>query len=399
MLTEIHKNIIRFTSASFLFAFFLGGHLLGYTLFLFLIAVVYYSVKNRMVKYRFNSSLVVLILFYAMHIVATIYSSNKQNASFDLQVKASLIVFPLIFLFFSDFFKKYRLYIIRFFVWSSAIISFILIVKAFLNYLSSKDISVMFYGSFSYFLHPSYYAMYLILAIVFALNCFVKKVYYKKYLLLIFVFVDVIALFLTDSKSGYLSFLIVVFYMIFSLLYKKSKKIALSTILLMALSVFVMFQTSKRMQIMLNVAENYKQTIENPNTYKESTGLRILSWSAATHLIKENVFVGVGSGDIKPKLLKKYEELNYKLNLKRQMNAHNQFLETWLGQGIVGEILLLLLFIIPFSKAVRNKNIVLQSFLLLLFINFLVESMLNVQAGTIFTGFFYSFLVTDDNTE
>ena len=62
-------------------------------------------------------------------------------------------------------------------------------------------------------------------------------------------------------------------------------------------------------------------------------------------------------------------------------------------QGIIGLFILLLMFIIPFIDAIKQKNIVLQTFLILMFLNFLFESMLNTQAGTIFFGFFYSILV------
>ncbi len=393
MLTEIHKIIIKLTSAAFLFALFIGGHTLDYLLVLLLIGFVVVTATNKDFRFKSNMSLFVIIAFYLIHIVASFYSENTDIALFDLEVKASLLVFPLLFLFISKTINKFKYAIIKAFIVISASISFFLLSKAFYNFIITKEISNIIYSNFSVLLHPSYYAMYLIFAIILSVYAYSKAICKNNIIPIISILINLAALLLSDSKSGFFSAFIVFIYLLVSFLYKKSKSYTILSIVILLIFGGVLIKTNQRLQIMFNVTESYQKTISNPNTYKESTGLRILSWNATIDAIKENPIFGVGTGDIKPKLFKKYEELNYQKNIEIKMNVHNQFLETWLGQGIIGFVLLLLVFVIPFIDAIKRKNIILQTFLLLMFINFLFESMLNTQAGTIFFGFFYSFIV------
>jgi len=78
---------------------------------------------------------------------------------------------------------------------------------------------------------------------------------------------------------------------------------------------------------------------------------------------------------------------------KQRLNVHNQFLETFVGQGILGDIILLLLLIYPFIQSLKKQNYLFALFLLLIGINFLFESMLNRQAGVLFFAFFYSYFI------
>ena len=393
MINQAYSIPLKISTAILALSFFIGGHLLDYSLALFLLTAIFYSAKQKNFSFSPNKSLLLLIAFYVLHVIAVFYSDDKHRASFDLEVKASLIIFPLFFLFASKTAKDLKVILFKFFVIFSSVVSLTLIIRAFVLYLKTNDSSQLFYGHFSYFLHPSYYAMYLIFSIVLSFYLFSNNLCKIKFIPVLSALINLIALIMTDSKGGYVSFLIVVSYLLVRYLYNKSKIITISSIILLIILSVITIKQNKRLSIMFDVVSNYKETINHPETYKESTGLRILSWNAASEAIKENIVFGVGTGDIKPELFKKYKKLNYTHNLKREMNVHNQFLETWLGQGLIGFILLLIVFIIPFISAVKQKDIVLQAFLILVFVNFLFESMLNIQAGTVFFGFFYSLLV------
>jgi O-antigen ligase len=74
--------------------------------------------------------------------------------------------------------------------------------------------------------------------------------------------------------------------------------------------------------------------------------------------------------------------------LIKKLNAHNQFLQTFIGTGIIGFVLLLLITIGTLIYGFVKKNYILALFSTLIFFNFLVESMLQAQAGFIFFVFF-----------
>ena len=79
--------------------------------------------------------------------------------------------------------------------------------------------------------------------------------------------------------------------------------------------------------------------------------------------------------------------------LKKKLNAHNQFLQTFIGTGIIGFLLLLSITLGAIIKGFINKNYLLILFSLLMILNFLVESMLQAQAGFIFFVFFFCILI------
>ena len=73
------------------------------------------------------------------------------------------------------------------------------------------------------------------------------------------------------------------------------------------------------------------------------------------------------------------EKLNEKNAIgatSRNHNVHNQFLQTALTLGIPGILALLAMFLVPAYFAIKRRNNLLIIFLLILVLNFLVESML-----------------------
>ena len=131
--------------------------------------------------------------------------------------------------------------------------------------------------------------------------------------------------------------------------------------------------------------------VRTGDSSSSSTGTRFEIWKVTTKLISENMILGVGAGDIKPELNKKYEEnpAFLKEATDRHLNVHNQYLETWLGQGIIGLALMLSLFIMLFIKAYRNKDHVIALFLINVMVNFFPEAMLNNMHGVVFFALFY----------
>ncbi len=118
---------------------------------------------------------------------------------------------------------------------------------------------------------------------------------------------------------------------------------------------------------------------------------------------KEKPLFGYGIGDAKIKLIDVHKNRDIKIAFKERYNCHNQFLETATQTGVVGLIVLLLVFAIPFYQAIKKKQELLFLFLSICFINFLFESMLQRIAGVVFFAFWYSFLwfvyYRDDNKE
>ena len=80
------------------------------------------------------------------------------------------------------------------------------------------------------------------------------------------------------------------------------------------------------------------------------------------------------------------------MGLNQALNPHNEFFSTFLDLGLTGFCLLILILLVPLKKAISKRDILQISFLLILFLHFLIESILLRQKGILFFVFFYSLL-------
>lgn len=108
-----------------------------------------------------------------------------------------------------------------------------------------------------------------------------------------------------------------------------------------------------------------------------------------------NLLTGFGTGDDNTALFNCYAEHGYDWILSQKYNAHNQYLQSVLQNGIVSGILTFLFIAAPvFSKSVTcGKSLEFIIFASMFGIFSLTESTLEVQKGVIFFSFFYSLLV------
>ncbi|MCC6369687.1 MAG: O-antigen ligase family protein [Bacteroidia bacterium] len=251
-----------------------------------------------------------------------------------------------------------------------------------------------FYSSFSDFIHASYFAMYLVLAITFVLVLYPKwfnmqkNILYSSYF---FVLVFIITVFLCSSKLGIISLFIC---LPLILLYKFADKINFRSVsfslLVLVASLFTMskiFPTPfNRMRTMLSVSNG-----QIDRASSESTTVRLLIWEQSVGIIKNNLWMGVGVGDANNKLYQAYQKNGLTGAYEHKLNAHNQYLQTGVGIGLIGLIILFMLTFWQLIKAIKRRNFIAVIFALLIVLNFFVESMLQTAAGVLFFTFFYCF--------
>jgi len=127
--------------------------------------------------------------------------------------------------------------------------------------------------------------------------------------------------------------------------------------------------------------------------YTLSDNNRFLSYDVALISIKEHPLLGVGSGDLKPEMIRLYGQEYPTIPPKGALSVpHIQFLSSFMAVGIpLGLITLLALLITPL---LRSKGKVLYMLLLsmLLFLAFMIDAMLEVQFG-ILVLLFYALLM------
>ncbi len=332
-----------------------------------------------------------VLFFFFLHVVGMIYTSNFSSGLFDLEVKLSLLLFPLVMINVNKNYSRRFHFILSSFVVGCLISSFICLVTALLH-SGLTDSSFFFYEKLTavFSLHPSYFSMYSGFSILILLYFFYSE-RLKKYhfIFLICILFFLLMIYLLSSKAGIISIAMVSsIYMIFLLI---KKTFQWNTIGLLILFLFFLIFAIKYNNRFGNLKQTSTQHAEKNTQTSESNAVRILILESTTYLIKQNILFGVGTGDIKDELMHEYQKRSMSGAYDHKLNVHNQFLETFLGQGLIGLLLLLFLFLFPLWVAVKKQNFIFAGFLFLTGVSFIFESMLNTQAGVIFFAFFYSF--------
>ena len=109
-------------------------------------------------------------------------------------------------------------------------------------------------------------------------------------------------------------------------------------------------------------------------------------------ILSDNWLTGVGIGDVDLAFKSYYKRTNTKLLPENQLRAHNQFISSWIATGVVGLILVVLIFIVPFFRRAKSDYFLVIC-LLTVFVGCLFEDMFETQAGATIFALFYSMAV------
>jgi O-antigen ligase len=344
------------------------------------------------------SVLVLFAIFFLWQIAGLLYSGNLPEGRRNIELRFSLLLFPLVLFSPGEKFVDRIPLILRVFVLSN--LGFLLFCFGFalmrsvefrpvfvfnphppdapwLNYFYAMRLAV--------FQHPSYLAMYTVFSafcsIDFSFDRNLDK--YRRYAWLGTGIALLVAVYFLSSKAGILTALIAIPFYFFRRSRRSSGNRKLMIASLAAILVAIpLFLTNPRVA---NFMRTYAGREKNADVQEDG---RVVIWESAGRIIRENLILGVGTGDSQGALNEKYLEKGLKKLAENNYNAHNQFLEIVLENGIVGLILFIAILFIILRLAVRSYNLITVMFILIIFISFLFETMLNRLAGVSFFAFF-----------
>ncbi len=348
-------------------------------------------------NHRFNTLLFTGL--YLLYGFGLLYTRNFEYGFFDMEVKMSLFIFPVIMATVRDEVLSFA--VARKVLWSfvfGALFSLLLCYGlAFTEYMETGSLKEFYYSSLSSLIHPSYLAMYVCFAIavlLYFLHTGRVQGMIRQILAWLLVILFEFFVIMLSSKAGILSLALVLALYVAYLIFKERqflKGIGRGALLGASfIFLFMMFPTS---------AERFEETREdlelaeiNADEIASSSGERIMIWWYSFEITNEHFLWGVGTGDIKDQLLIKYNEKDMVNAFKLELNAHNQYLQTMITLGIIGLIVLLLNLILPALYSMEQKHYLYLVFLILIGFNLLFESMLETQAGVVFYAFFNAYL-------
>ena len=344
-------------------------------------------------SWRRNKYALLFTGFYLLYALGLLYTSDLKSGEFTLQVKLSMGIFPLLLVSDGELAENKKRILMWAFISGCVIKGLYCLGYASWNYYAT-GVAEFSYSKFSEPLHPSYYTMYINLALlfIFYMVTSAKQIIGRKEKIGL-LFIALFLLFLIirlESKAGWITtglLFIALLIKLFSI--KTYRKVAIA-ISCAGLAVIVLLNHGvSRFTMVKTLMASGKMD----STSGESTQSRYYAWKAAKQLIAEKPLIGYGTGRSWEKLQDQYLKMGYIGPQIKKINAHNQYLETAIDIGLVGLLYMILCFILPLIYAIRKKQFIYGAFLCILLLNIVVESMFEQQAGTLFYGVFNSLLM------
>jgi O-antigen ligase len=410
----IEKGMLIKGSLSFYLAYFSLIILPIYYRYLPPIMILWLCVRLFEIKYsKWEFSLLttqrkvffgLFLIFFAWQIFGMFYSDNSKEGWRIITLRISFLVYPLVLIIPGDTIKRKINILLKIFALSTLLFLFIGFLFAFYRSSSFKDgtfifkhnldsepwLSYFYSTHLAIFQHPSYLAMYVLFSLFIAFeSLFSKLTNWKLKTFWIFsIIVFLISIYLLSSRAAIIATLITI--PIYFILKFRIKGIKFSFSLIPLLGLFIIipiFVSNPRMTYYLK-GDSKKEW--SSKVMKES---RLTLWESAFIIIKRNLIFGVGTGDTQDELNNEYKIMGDQRFIKNfNYNTHNQFIDVFLGQGLIGLIIFLSIFVMMFYIALSEKNILYSMFLSIVLFSFFFETMLNRLAGVSFFALF-SFLL------
>ena len=334
-------------------------------------------------------------IFFIVTVIGLLYSEDQSNAFKNIEVKLSFLFFPILFLFSKFDYRGTANNALKSFVVGSLFAVVLGLVKAGLNTYETGSFKPFFYGDIALYHHNSYTSLYynFVVIIMYVASLAPRKgLYLAPFRAFLGIGLFTLIIIMLGSKAGILTIGLVhiaaMGYWVFQ--HKRYTQGIASIILFGGISLGA-YLFSPTLQTRINEVFS---SLSKENTEHSSSSTRLVTWSTGIEIIKENPIMGVGIGDAQIELNKKYNEKEHYDLSKRNLNPHNQFIQTQIASGLIGSLAFLFALFHHFKLAFREKLWIYIGLVCLFAINNFFESMLEKQDGVVFFMFFSSLLLT-----
>jgi hypothetical protein len=370
----------------------------------YLLYAIFYSVRKKFFSFnRANAFLLIPAVLYFLLFASMGSAMDEAAATKELEIKASMLVFPLL-AFMTPKLTRVHVYkIINAFVFGCLIFLVFSVGYGIYRAQLFNSREYLTYSNLGVIYHPTYMALYQCLALSWLLVRGMTSEYFfrNKYVHWIVSFLIIGYIVLLASKAGLLTAIIAIVWAGIvawrkGVIRRHVFAVSLASLAVLIVLIISVPLTSDRIEA---AATDIAQT-QNPGTVvqheaKSSTELRSVTWGASWELMTKEPF-GTGVGSASARLIEIYQREGEYYAAERKLNSHNQFFQIGVEYGWAGLILFLIFLVLSAIKSFRIKSFMYQGLLGMTAFNFLFESCLEVQAGVVF---FYFFLMLFSSVE
>lgn len=373
-----------------------------------------YEIRKRkedfkLITFKYTILYILFFAFYFWQLLGMLYSANQYEGWRNLGIRLSLFLFPLVLISPGVMIYKRVNFLIQLFAISTLIYMMICFGYAFYRSIHFENGSLIFnphlpvYTWLNYFYgfdlaitqHPSYLSMYVLLSLFISIELFfIKYISFKQRLFWLIVTIGLlISIYFLSSRAAILAIIVTTpFYLVYKYIIDSGNRRSVLYISLFFIILIPAFSLNPRLE---NYFKSESKEVSGSKFQNES---RLVMWKAASNIIRHNLVFGVGTGDIQDELNKEYLKTSLKNSvIGKNFNAHNQFIEVLVENGLIGLILFLSIFVMMFYISFSERNILYIVFIIITITSFMFETMLNRLAGVSFFALF-SFLLLHLNS-
>ena len=361
--------------------------------------------RLKLTRLKSNPVLIAFILLFLLYPISLLYTEHQLNGLFNVEKHLAFLFLPLV-IFTSELNEKNVRYAMNAFIYTGTFLMFFCILVAMHDYLVTGNIEVqigqnisnkfLYYGLVRAIpgWHPIYIAMIMNLSVIFYLNKIVKNwknipISYKVLLGSAILF-SVISILLLNALSGILTLIFIgILSMIYFILKVGKKRLLIAGLILVAGSSAAILSFNRPFREKISAVFTDKLEPTDDAGKRNALSIRLAKWDAGLLVVRENPLFGVGPGDAKYELYKAYQKKKYLYLAEMQYNAHNQYFEFLIAFGLVGFSIYLFIIFHCGVIAVRRRDLLLMSCIIILILAGFSESILDRQQGVLF----FSFLV------
>ncbi len=344
------------------------------------------------------------LFYYFLLMAGILYTQDAENGFFMLEKKITIFMLPVIAATGRQVDEKFGGILKRSFVYSCSIVVLLCLAGASYSYFLSNPIANFDIRSnanfmslhpgvspawmyFSYIqlaswmgIHPGYLSMYL----VFCLVILFTESYHSRMEQRIHVFIGLVIvgfLILLATRMAIVAFICSSVYLSIKKTQEKQIKAILPLLSVVLIGIILAWLNPVAKFRLIEEPMGTTYHLDRGITNWNSVSFRLLEWQGSWSVIRAHWFAGVGKGGGKNALDNFYAHYNSS-TVDLGLNAHNQYLQTWMESGLLGALTFLLCLTIGLFKLGNNLGYV--SFILIFSLMCLTESIGERQKGIVF---------------
>ena len=352
----------------------------------------------KQLHFKFSYALLIPVVYYFLCVGSLSWTIEAKETSKYLSKGLFFLALPILFSFLPKLKIEKRQAIFNNYSYLMTIATIFYLLRALYRFIKTGESHYFFYHDL---VTLEVNAIYISLFISFAfINLFIKK--NKQWYDFLAVFLLFAFLILLSSKNV---IIITILGIIVSFCYNKSILKKKNILLILAVFFILMIPLGSKIKERFdleiqNTTENVKLengiinvSIENaweqdsfgPQYYFNGTAFRLYQIRLFKEFLNEDhiFWTGYGASASQDKIIEK-QKINKLVEYYGTLNFHNQYIQSFAELGIIGVILLCLMVVFNWIKAIKNRDFVFLFFTILTTSIMFTESLFHRQRGIVF---------------